>query len=111
MKDSDLTANSRRKSLKTTSWKDTAELVGIAAIVLGLMLVAYELRQNTLMMRTQTRDSLTEKQMMFSGWVATNEYTAGVLSKGNGKTRSINTSKVYLMNPSSSRDDTGGEPT
>lgn len=66
--------------MKPTDWKDVAELVGIAAIVLGLVLVAYELRQNTMMMQSQTRDSMTEKQMMFSEWVATNRYTAEVMS-------------------------------
>ena len=66
--------------MKPTDWKDIAELVGIAAIVLGLVLVAYELRQNTMMMQSQTRDSMTEKQMMFSEWVATNKYTAEVMT-------------------------------
>ena len=66
--------------MKSTDWKNTAELIGIAAVVLGLVLVAYELRQNTTMMRAQTRDSMTEKQMMFSEWVATNRYTAEVMT-------------------------------
>jgi hypothetical protein len=69
-------------NIKSNDWKDTAELIGIAAIVLGLVLVAYELRQNTQMMRAQTRDSLTEKQMMFSGWIGTSEYAANVLLRG-----------------------------
>jgi len=68
--------------MNRSNWKDTAELIGVAAIVLGLVLVAYELRQNTLMMRAQTRDSLTEKQMMFSGWIGTNEYAAQIGFKG-----------------------------
>lgn len=68
--------------MKSTGWKDTADIVGIAAIVLGLMLVAYELRQNTLTLRAQTRDSMTEKQMMFSEWVGTSEYASSVLLRG-----------------------------
>ncbi len=32
--------------MKSTSWKDNAEIVGIGAIVFSLMLVAYELQQN-----------------------------------------------------------------
>lgn len=63
---------------KSGNWKDIAELVGLVAIVLSLVLVAYELRQNTMMMKAQTRDSLTGKQMMFSEWVATNRYAAEV---------------------------------
>ena len=70
----------REKQLKTTSWKDIAELAGIFAVVLSLVLVAYELRQNTTMMRAQTRDAMTEKQMMFTDWVATNRYTAEILT-------------------------------
>jgi hypothetical protein len=31
--------------MKSTNWKDIAELIGIAAIVVSLILVAYELRQ------------------------------------------------------------------
>jgi hypothetical protein len=33
--------------LSQTNWKDKAELVGLAAIIASLFLVAYELRQNT----------------------------------------------------------------
>ena len=33
--------------MTSTSWKDIAEMVGIAAIVASLVLVAYELRQNS----------------------------------------------------------------
>lgn len=64
--------------MKNTDWKDIVELCGIGAIVLSLILVAYEVRQNTLMMRAQTRDSLTEKQMTLNSWMATSEYTANV---------------------------------
>jgi len=42
------------------TWKETAEIVGVIAIVLSLVLVAYELRQNTLMMRAQINQSRTE---------------------------------------------------
>ena len=35
------------------SWKDRAELLGMIAIVVGLFLVAYELRQNSDLMRAQ----------------------------------------------------------
>ena len=68
--------------MKNTDWKDIVELSGIGAIVLSLILVAYEVRQNTLMMRAQTRDSLTEKQMTLNGWMGTSEYTANVALLG-----------------------------
>ena len=71
---------------KSGNWRETAELVGVVAIVLSLILVAYELRQNTTVMRAQTRDAMTDKQMMFTDWVATNRYTAEVLTlSGQGK--------------------------
>jgi hypothetical protein len=72
--------------MRSIDWKFSMELVGIAAIVLSLVLVAYELRQNTTIMRAQTRDAMTEKQMMFTDWVSTNRYTAEVLTmSGQGK--------------------------
>lgn len=42
------------------NWKEAAEIVGVIAIVLSLIFVAYELRQNTLMMRAQITQSRTE---------------------------------------------------
>ena len=64
------------------NWKDLLEGVGMVAIIASLILVAYEIRQNTLMMRAQTRDSLTEKQMTLSSWIATNQYTASLVPRG-----------------------------
>ena len=63
-------------------WKEAIEIAGIFTIVLSLILVAYELRQNTMMMRAQTRDSITEKQMTLNSWIATNEYTADIAYRG-----------------------------
>jgi len=68
--------------MKSTSSKNIVESIGIVAIVISLMLVAYEVRQNTLMMRAQTRDSMTEKQMTITEWVSTNEYTAKIAVLG-----------------------------
>jgi hypothetical protein len=77
---------SASRNNESGNWRETAELVGIVAIVLSLILVAYELRQNTTVIRAQTRDSMTEKQMLFTDWVATNRYTAEVLTlSGQGK--------------------------
>jgi hypothetical protein len=69
--------------MKPTNWKDTAELVGIVAIVLGLILVAYELRQNTKMMQAQTRTQITEEVVeLFSVNMNDRDY-ANVLVRGN----------------------------
>ena len=62
--------------------KEVLEIAGMVGIIASLVLVAYELRQNTLMMRAQTRDSLTEKQMMLSSWIATSEFTANIVPRG-----------------------------
>jgi len=43
--------------------------------------VGLELRQNTQAIQAQTRDSITEKQMEFLGWVATNRDLAEALAK------------------------------
>ena len=39
--------------MANNSWRETAELVGMLAIIAGLILVAYELRQNSDLMRAQ----------------------------------------------------------
>jgi hypothetical protein len=57
-------------------------LVANLSVVVGIVFLAVELRQNTNMMRAQIRDSVTEKQMEYYGWVATNPETADVLARG-----------------------------
>jgi len=42
---------------KSTNWKDIAELIGIAAIVVSLIVVAVELRQSTKELQFATLDS------------------------------------------------------
>lgn len=42
-----------------------------AGVLLGILFLGLEIRQNTEMMKSQARDSITEKQMMFSEWVTT----------------------------------------
>ena len=46
--------------MKSPDWKDIVELIGIAAIVLGLILVTYELRQNNEQLAEQSRQSVAE---------------------------------------------------
>jgi hypothetical protein len=43
--------------------RDTIEIVGLTAIVLGLMAVAYELRQNYIGIQAQTRIALVEMDL------------------------------------------------
>ncbi len=46
-------------------------LIANISVVLGIIFLAFELQQNTQAIQAQTRDSITEKQMEFSGWFAT----------------------------------------
>jgi len=53
---------------KVENWVNIAASVGV---LLGILFLAMEIRQNTEMMRSQARDAITDKQMMFSEWVTT----------------------------------------
>lgn len=67
--------------MKTTSLKDTLELVGIAAVVLGLVLVAYELRQNNEQLAEQSRQSVADGIRQITLSVATSPDLARLLSR------------------------------
>jgi hypothetical protein len=62
---------------------DWMSLSASFAVVLGIFFLGLEIRQNTNMMRSQTRDSISEKQMMFSEWVATEMDLAETIAKAN----------------------------
>jgi hypothetical protein len=62
---------------------DRLTLFANLSVVAGVVFLAVEMRQNTEAIRAQTRDSITEKQMEFSGWIATNRDLADVLVRGN----------------------------
>ena len=54
-------------------------------VILGIVFLATEIRQNTEMMRSQARDSITEKQMMYSEWVTTEpEMAIALVEAGRG---------------------------
>ena len=53
-------------------------LIANLSVVFGIIFLAFELQQNTQAIQAQTRDSITEKQMEFSSWVATNRDLAQV---------------------------------
>ena len=67
-------------------------LVANLAVVIGIIFLAAEMRQNTQLMQAQIRDSLTEKQMEYLGWVATNPELAEALAKEAGGGRDALTS-------------------
>jgi len=55
-------------------------LVANLSVVVGIVFLAAEMRQNTEAVQAQTRDSITEKQMEFYGWLATNRDLAEIYS-------------------------------
>ncbi|MGJ8690198.1 MAG: hypothetical protein ACSHXZ_11850 [Gammaproteobacteria bacterium] len=63
---------------KTNDW---VNLSASGAVILGIVFLGLEIRQNTEMMKSQTRDSISEKQMMFSEWVATEIDLAQTIAK------------------------------
>jgi len=65
---------------KTSDWMNLSASI---AVIMGILFLGLEIRQNTEMMRSQTRDSISEKQMMFSEWVATEIELADTIAKVN----------------------------
>jgi hypothetical protein len=54
-------------------------LVANLSVVVGIVFLAVEMRQNTSAIQAQTRDSITEKQMDLYGWAATNRDLSNVV--------------------------------
>ena len=74
-------------------------IVANLAVVGGILLVAVELRQNTRAIQAQTRDSITEKQMEYLGWLATNSETAVVAVRADSLGRgSLNSAELRMWN-------------
>ena len=67
--------------MRTTNFKDTAELVGIAGIILGLVLVTYELRQNNEQLAEQSRQSVADGVRQVTLSVATSPELARLISR------------------------------
>ena len=63
---------------KVSTWVNVGSAVGV---LMGIVFLGLEVRQNTDMMKSQARDSITEKQMMYSEWVATEPEMAEAVSK------------------------------
>ncbi len=84
---------------KVNSWLTLLANIGV---LVGIVFLAMEIQQNTEMMRAQTRDSITEKQMMLSEWIGTSEYAAGLMYEGFAGRLEPNTQRytsfVFLVN-------------
>ena len=64
---------------KLNQWLTLLANIGV---LLGIGFLAIEIRQNTDMMRAQIRDSMSEKQMLTSEWMGTNEYAVDIYIRG-----------------------------
>ena len=51
------------------------------SVVVGIIFLGFELRQNTRAIQAQTRDSITEKQMTYLGWRATSPELAALVGR------------------------------
>jgi hypothetical protein len=71
---------------KIENWMNLAASLGV---LLGILFLALEIRQNTEMMRSQARDSITDKQMTFSEWVTTEPEMAVAISEANSGLQSM----------------------
>lgn len=67
---------------KPSNLNERLTLVANIAVVLGIMFLALEMRQNTNMMRAQIRDSITEKQMSYLELVAATPHLAEAMDVG-----------------------------
>ena len=67
---------------KLENWVNTVASLGV---ILGILFLGLEIRQNTEMMHSQARDAITDKQMMFSEWVTTEpEMAAAIVASSQG---------------------------
>ncbi|MCB1669525.1 MAG: hypothetical protein R3F41_03595 [Gammaproteobacteria bacterium] len=67
---------------KLENWANLAASIGV---ILGILFLGLEIRQNTEMMHSQARDAITDKQMMFSEWVTTEpEMAVAIVAAADG---------------------------
>jgi hypothetical protein len=62
-----------------SDWKDITETIGILAIVVSLILVAIELKQNTEMTRAQITQSRAETAIGLANMTINSDYVPGIL--------------------------------
>ena len=69
--------------MKFANWKDSLELVGIAAIVVSLVFVGYELRQNTAIARSDAYSSFSSRFFELASNAALDKRMSGLISQVN----------------------------
>ena len=69
--------------MKFGSWKDALELAGIAAIVVSLVFVGYELRQSTAIARSDAYSSFSSQFFELASNAALDKRLSGLISQVN----------------------------
>ena len=69
--------------MKLANWKDSLELVGIAAIVVSLVFVGYELRQSTAIARSDAYSSFSSQFLELASNAALDKRMSGLISQVN----------------------------
>ena len=69
--------------MKFANWKDSLELVGIAAIVVSLVFVGYELRQSTAIARSDAYSSFSSQFFELASNAALDKRMSGLISQVN----------------------------
>ena len=69
--------------MKFATWKDSLELVGIAAIVVSLVFVGYELRQSTAIARSDAYSSFSSRFMELASSAALDKRMSDLISQVN----------------------------
>lgn len=68
---------------KPSKLNERLTLFANLAVVVGIIFLALEMRQNTNMMQAQIRDSITTKQMTLTEWIGTDSAVASIFRRGN----------------------------
>ncbi len=67
--------------MKKLDFGQTISLLANIGVIAGIVFLGIEIQQNTEMMRSQTRDSVTEKQLMMTSWVVGSPELAAAIPK------------------------------
>ena len=68
--------------MTSENWKKVIEAIGFLTLIVSMILVAYEVRQNTKIVEAQTRDAMTDKQMSFYDSIIDNPDNADIWITG-----------------------------
>ena len=79
---------------KLNQWLVLAANVGV---LLGIFFLAFELQQNTQMMRTQTRDGIADKQLSFFSIAGSDLETSRIVSRGLRENAELDSAEDWLL--------------